>query len=88
MSNGRITSLPACALNGPDLGRSVIWRTRLTSISTGTTSVGDPGEENRASAATSRPASALAGIPIVTPNLRLLELGKDRFLGPSTAKSP
>ena len=88
ISNGRITSLPAWPLMGAAPGRSAICRTRLTSISIGTTRVEEPGDENRASAATRRPASALAGMPIVTP-IRFLPDGEiERVRGPRIMKSP
>ena len=62
--------------------------TRLTSISIGTTIVGDAGDVNRASAAMIRPANALAGMPIVTATLLLAEMGSERARAPSTTNSP
>ena len=88
ISKGTITSLPAWPLMGTVPGRRTMRRTRLTTISTGTTSLAEPPEENRASAAISRPASALAGMPIVIPTRLVADAEKDRLRAPSTTKSP
>ena len=88
ISNGSTTSLPAWAFKAAVAGLKRSFRTRITSISIGTTNVGDPGAVKRVSAATTRPARALAGIPIVTPTLFRPRTFSVRAREPRTAKSP